>query len=179
MDQEVLPPELVIWIISYSGLLPFRDNFLPPVFGNLPVETVNLQEGESIQLHINASSPAPGNTVYAEIQHDFTVGFNAEIIPGNPCYINLTINGLRNNVGLHNITITATDNGNPSLSTVAGFTMRIIPHLGDFLIVTNFYPPSINIVDVATNEVYGPFLEGQLGDYYLVDVVVSFDAQLP
>lgn len=168
--------------VSYLDNQLFRftaiqGNFLPPVFGNLPVETVNLQEGESIQLHINASSPAPGNTVYAEIQHDFTVGFNAEIIPGNPCYINLTINGLRNNVGLHNITITATDNGNPSLSTVAGFTMRIIPHLGDFLIVTNFYPPSINIVDVATNEVYGPFLEGQLGDYYLVDVVVSFDAQ--
>jgi len=168
--------------VSYLDNQLFRftaiqGNFLPPVFGNLPVETVNLQERESIQLHINASSPAPGNTVYAEIQHDFTVGFNAEIIPGNPCYINLTINGLRNNVGLHNITITATDNGNPSLSTVAGFTVRIIPHLGDFLIVTNHYPPSISIVDVATNEVYGPFLEGQLGDNYLVDVVVSSDAQ--
>lgn len=58
-----------------------------------------------------------------------------------PCYINLTINGLRNNVGLHNITITATDNGNPSLSTVKWLYSEIIPHLGDFLIVTNHYPP--------------------------------------
>jgi len=166
--------------VSYLDNQLFRftaiqGNFLPPVFGNLPVETVNIQEGESIQLHINASSPSPGNTVYAEVQSDFTAGFYADIISGNPCYINLTINGLRNNVGLHTITITAIDNGTPSLSTVASFSVRIIPRLGDFLIVTNYYPPSINIVDVATNEVFGPFLQGQLGDNDLLDVVVSSD----
>jgi PKD repeat protein len=166
--------------VSYLDNQLFRftaiqGNFLPPVFGNLPVETVNIQEGESIQLHINASSPTPGNTVYAEVQSDFTAGFYADIISGNPCYINLTINGLRNNVGLHTITITAIDNGTPSLSTVASFSVRIIPRLGDFLIVTNYYPPSISIVDVATNEVFGPFLQGQLGDSDLLDVVVSSD----
>ncbi|MDY0218577.1 MAG: PKD domain-containing protein [Candidatus Cloacimonas acidaminovorans] len=166
--------------VSYLDNQLFRftaiqGNFLPPVFGNLPVETVNIQEGESIQLHINASSPSPGNTVYAEVQSDFTAGFYANIISGNPCYINLTINGLRNNVGLHTITITAIDNGTPSLSTVASFSVRIIPRLGDFLIVTNYYPPSINIVDVATNEVFGPFLQCQLGDNDLLDVVVSSD----
>ncbi|MDD5407248.1 MAG: PKD domain-containing protein [Candidatus Cloacimonas acidaminovorans] len=166
--------------VSYLDNQLFRftaiqGNFLPPVFGNLPAETVNIQEGESIQLHINASSPAPENTVYAEVQSDFTAGFYADIISGNPCYINLTINGLRNNVGLHTITITAIDNGTPSLSTVASFSVRIIPRLGDFLIVTNYYPPSISIVDVATNEVFGPFLQGQLGDSDLVDVVVSSD----
>ncbi|MDD3606669.1 MAG: PKD domain-containing protein, partial [Candidatus Cloacimonas acidaminovorans] len=164
--------------VSYLDNQLFRftaiqGNFLPPVFGNLPVETVNIQEGESIQLHINASSPSPGNTVYAEVQSDFTAGFYADIISGNPCYINLTINGLRNNVGLHTITITAIDNGTPSLSTVASFSVRIIPRLGDFLIVTNHNSPSINIVDVATNEVFGPFLQGQLGDSELLDVVVS------
>ena len=168
--------------VSYLDNQLFRftaiqGNFLPPVFGNLPVETVNIQEGESIQLHINASSPSPGNTVYAEVQSDFTAGFYADIISGNPCYINLTINGLRNNVGLHTITITAIDNGTPSLSTVASFSVRIIPRLGDFLIVTNHNSPSINIVDVATNEVFGPFLQGQLGYSYLVDVVVSSDGQ--
>ena len=168
--------------VSYLDNQLFRftaiqGNFLPPVFGNLPAETVNLQEGESIQLHINASSPSPGNTVYAEVQSDFTAGFYANIISGNPCYINLTINGLRNNVGLHTITITAIDNGTPSLSTVASFSVRIIPRLGDFLIVTNHNSPSINIVDVATNEVFGPFLQGQLGYSYLVDVVVSSDGQ--
>ncbi|MDI9572173.1 MAG: PKD domain-containing protein, partial [Candidatus Cloacimonadota bacterium] len=168
--------------VSYLDNQLFRftaiqGNFLPPVFGNLPAETVNIQEGESIQLHINASSPSPGNTVYAEVQSDFTAGFYADIISGNPCYINLTINGLRNNVGLHTITITAIDNGTPSLSTVASFSVRIIPRLGDFLIVTNHNSPSINIVDVATNEVFGPFLQGQLGYSYLVDVVVSSDGQ--
>ena len=168
--------------VSYLDNQLFRftaiqGNFLPPVFGNLPVETVNIQEGESIQLHINASSPAPENTVYAEVQSDFTAGFYADIISGNPCYINLTINGLRHNVGLHTITITAIDNGTPALSTVASFTVRIIPHLGDFLIVTNHNSPSISMVDVATNEVFGPFLQGQLGDSYFVDVVVSSDAQ--
>jgi len=104
--------------------------------------------GETAELQINANS-ATSLYVNALVEHDFSSGFSYEITPGNPCLIDIQIIGTPSNLGQHSITITAMDDSEPPLTATQSFAVQINEHEGDFLLVANYSPPSISIVDVA------------------------------
>ncbi|MCB5255753.1 MAG: T9SS type A sorting domain-containing protein [Candidatus Cloacimonetes bacterium] len=149
---------------------------IPPYFTGVPSEMITLNTGDVHQLNISANS-ATSDSVNVTVEHDFITGFAYEIIPGNPCYLNIQIDAQLGNLGEHWITLNAVDNNDPPQQASTSFGVSIEAGGSDFLLVANYTPPSLSIVDVATNTVLGPFLEGQLGAQRLLDVVLSSDSQ--
>ncbi|MDD4309957.1 MAG: hypothetical protein PHO32_06215, partial [Candidatus Cloacimonetes bacterium] len=154
-----------------------QGNNVPPVFLGVPTSTIVLREGQSTVLNLNVLSSISTNQVSAEIQWDFPDGLLSEIIPGNPCTIMLQLTGTSNNLGSHTITINASDNSYPPLSSVATITVRIIP-VSEYVLVANDLSQDISVIDTGSNTVYGPYLTGELGETgSLLDIVVSPDNQ--
>ena len=166
----------VSWLDNQLFTFAAQTLLIPPYFTGVPSGVIDLEVGEYHQLDITANS-ATAASVNVTVAHDFTSGFSYEVIPGNPCAINLQITGLQDNLGEHLITLNATDDNEPPQLASTSFTVSIAEHGGDFLVVANHSPASISIVDVASDTVHGPFLEGQLGTSNLLDVVVSSDGQ--
>ncbi|MDI3503828.1 MAG: hypothetical protein PWP64_764 [Candidatus Cloacimonadota bacterium] len=166
----------VSWLDNQLFTFSAQTGIIPPYLVGVPSAPLTLEVGESAELQINALS-ATSSYVNATVEHDFESGFSFQITPGNPCAINLQITGMLSNMGSHTITITAMDDNEPPLTAVQSFEVQINEHQGDFLLVVNRAPASIYIVDVATDEAYGPFLEGELGTGDLLDAEVSADGQ--
>ena len=148
---------------------------LPPFFTGMPMQAVEMNVGQSIVLNIDAHSAQLDGYVNAIVQYDFTSGITATVIPGNPCQIELEIEGRLDNRGEHVITIIATDDNDPPLSRTATISVNITGELQDFLLVADYNSSAINLVDANTAQVYGPYLQGELGDTGLHDVVISSD----
>ena len=97
----------------------FQSHGFPPVVNNPGNQTVD--EGSNLAFTVTASDPDPGQTL------TFSLGVGA------PAGATITSGGAFNwtpteaqGPGVYPITVTATDNGSPSLSGSAGFTIQVL-----------------------------------------------------
>lgn len=151
-------------------------NSIPPIFLGVPTAPINLRDGESIELTINVVSSVATNNVNATIIHDFDSGFEYQVTSGNPCVIHIFVNANEDNSGSHQIVIMAEDDGEPSLSSQASFTINIYS-FDEYVIAANYSTRDISVINTSNNEVFGPFLTGLLGQGELLDIVISPDSQ--
>ncbi|MDZ4121531.1 MAG: hypothetical protein U1C33_03875, partial [Candidatus Cloacimonadaceae bacterium] len=98
---------------------------IPPVFLGVPQNTIQIAEGSTENITISVISPIALNTVYANVLHDIPDGITYSIVPGNPCMINIEITATGSNGGVHYIELNAFDNGDPVLTSNAGFFVEL------------------------------------------------------
>lgn len=100
-------------------------NNIPPVFNGIP-STVDLFIGDEQSINITAIGPENNQTVYSTVTTNMPEGINYEVTPGNPCQIDIDIQGLISNVGSYVVNLTAYDNGTPVYTSLGSFTINIL-----------------------------------------------------
>lgn len=116
-----------------------------PVFVVSPPSPVNVHVGETWIFQVQIISPEPGQITTAFVTHDFPMGY--VINAGNTCIINFSVTPTLADVGEHLVTITATDDGTPNLSSSYEFMFNVLP---DDIIVNDGVtppPPTVDIID--------------------------------
>lgn len=99
---------------------------LPPVFVTYPdPPTVTLAIGETWNFTVTVISPEAEQTTTATVDHSIPTGMSYVLTPGNTSQIEFTLHALPSNVGTYLVTIEATDDGEPSLSSSFGFNVII------------------------------------------------------
>ncbi len=99
---------------------------LPPVFVTLPdPPTVTLAVGETWNFTVTVISPEEGQITTATVDHSIPAGMSYVVTPGNTCQIEFTLNALPSNVGTYLVTMEATDDGEPPLSSSFEFNVII------------------------------------------------------
>lgn len=159
-----------LFVFSAQGMA------LAPFFTGIPGSVVNMRVGDRRTLIIAANSANLESYVEAFVNHDLPSGVSYTISPGNPCQIQIDIEARLDNRGTHTIQLEALDNNDPPQSTSTSISVNISGSLQDFLLVADYTNAAINLVDIATNQVYGPFLQGQIGTGQTLDIVIAADA---
>ncbi len=99
---------------------------LPPVFVTYPdPPIVTLAVGDTWNFTVNIISPEAGQITTATVDHSIPAGMSYVITPGNTCQIEFTLNALASNVGTYLVTMHATDDGEPALSSSFEFNVVI------------------------------------------------------
>ena len=102
---------------------------IPPILNSLNLcDTIRLCENTTQLLTANYISPEPSETT--------TINFSAGGIPGlsilsntpgNSATLVIEISGMASNLGFHTLSVTATDDGLPSATTISNFVIEILP----------------------------------------------------
>ncbi|MBE0570826.1 MAG: hypothetical protein IH618_04705, partial [Ignavibacteriaceae bacterium] len=113
---------------------------------------------------------------------------NVSWISANPTYgsipaggnqnVDVTVDATGLALGTYhcNLVINSNDPDEPSKMVPVTLNVYVTgPPPANYAIVTNIYDNSINIIDVATNVITGPYLGGSLGNGYLLDPVITPD----
>ncbi|NLN85239.1 MAG: T9SS type A sorting domain-containing protein [Candidatus Cloacimonetes bacterium] len=99
---------------------------LPPVFVTYPdPPTVTLAVGDTWTFTVTVISPEEGQITTATVDHLIPTGMSYVMTPGNTCEIEFTLTALPSNVGTYLVTMVATDDGEPPLSSSFEFTIII------------------------------------------------------
>eukprot|EP00825_Cyclidium_porcatum_P037254 TRINITY_DN4077_c0_g1_i1.p1 TRINITY_DN4077_c0_g1~~TRINITY_DN4077_c0_g1_i1.p1 ORF type:complete len:533 (-),score=32.26 TRINITY_DN4077_c0_g1_i1:36-1634(-) len=97
----------------------------PPIFQDVPVVPVVVPPSGSDNFVVTVLSPEIGETTNVIVTDDFTSGFSYEILPGNPASVTFHIIANAGNVGLHHVTISATDDGVPPQTSNTDFYITV------------------------------------------------------
>ncbi|HEX6916287.1 MAG TPA: HYR domain-containing protein [Chitinophagaceae bacterium] len=98
----------------------------PPSLSGFPTgNTVTLGCGESATYTIQSLPPEVNQSVTTTVNTNGMCGVTTSISNGSVSTVNITVTGLTCNAGTNVINFTATDNGNPALSTDATLTVIV------------------------------------------------------
>ncbi len=94
-----------------------------PIFVTVPPSPIYLTVGDAWNFDVTVISPEVGQLTSATISHDFPMSY--DIIPANTLTFTLGVTANAADIGTHVVTITATDNGTPNLSSSYEFEIII------------------------------------------------------
>ena len=90
---------------------------IPPVFINPPLDCLFVQAGNQLPFTIQATGPELGETVTMSVDAGGLANFSFSVTPGNPAVATCMFTPDVSQIGTHNVTFTATDDGVPPAST--------------------------------------------------------------
>ena len=138
---------------SFSFNACIQNANIPPVLNSLNVcDTIRLCQNTTSRLTVNYLSPEQGETTRINFSPGGMSGVNViSNTPGNTATLILEIVGQTSNLGYHTISITATDNGTPSASTINNFVIQILPAALPGFTFSPSSPIMVNNVVTFTN----------------------------
>jgi hypothetical protein len=92
------------------------DPNVPPIFLGAPIGCLTADVGMDLMFDIDAIGPEVGQTVTLTVDSGGLANFACVLTPGNPATAACTFSPTVAQIGMHMITLTATDNGAPPLS---------------------------------------------------------------
>lgn len=122
-------PDGISWLdFQNFNFSTSSDNNIPPIITGIGVcDTVVVCKNDVVQYSIGYVSPEVTQITTIDINTggvpDITV---SDIINGNSASATLTINGTNANLGIHEITITGTDDGTPAQTTTITLLVNIV-----------------------------------------------------
>ncbi len=96
-----------------------------PVFVATPPAAVNLNQGDVWNFSFSIVSPEQNEVTTAVVNHSIPSGVTYVVNPGNTCTVDFSITATPDNGGAHLVTVIATDNGVPPLSSSYEFMIYI------------------------------------------------------
>jgi len=96
-----------------------------PIFVTVPPNPVVLTVGDVWNFTESIISPEAAQTTGAVVVHNLPEGMAYTVTPGNICSVAFTVTATAGNIGYWHVTVTATDDGTPNLSSSDDFYIQI------------------------------------------------------
>jgi hypothetical protein len=112
------------WVFLEAGSFSTNN---PPVADLLPEYPLVTGIGDTVEHTLEFHSPESGQITNITVNAGSLSGFSHNTIAGNTASVTLQLIGNQNNTGVHEILVTATDNGIPQAATTVNLMIRVIP----------------------------------------------------